>query len=43
MRAAYYQASVLTFLKANPAAVLGELAQAHGFVVEQLQRYAWLE
>jgi hypothetical protein len=43
MRAAYYQASLSTFLKANPAAVLGELAQAHGFVVEQLQRYAWLE
>jgi len=43
MKAAYYQASFAAFLRADPAAILGELAQAHGFVLEQSQRDAWLE
>jgi hypothetical protein len=43
MKAAYYQASFSVFLAAEPAAILGELAQAHGFTLEQQQRNAWLE
>jgi Schlafen group 3, DNA/RNA helicase domain len=43
MKAAYYQASISAFLRANPTATLGELAQSHGFALEQSQRDAWIE
>jgi hypothetical protein len=43
MKSAYYQASNSEFLKADPAAILGELAGSHGFALEQAQRDAWIE
>jgi len=43
MKSAYYQASNSEFLKADPAAILGELARSHGFALEQAQRDAWIE
>jgi hypothetical protein len=43
MKPAYYQASLGSFLRADPAAVLGELTQFHGFALEQPQRDAWRE
>jgi len=38
MKAAYYQAPLPVFLRTDPAAILGELTQAYGFALEQLQR-----
>jgi Uncharacterized conserved protein (DUF2075) len=42
MRIAYYDADIPTFVAADDSAVLGELARAHGFVLELQQRDAWL-
>jgi hypothetical protein len=42
MRVAYYDADIPTFVAADDSAVLGELARAHGFVLELQQRDAWL-
>ena len=43
MQAAYYRSAILAFLAADPNAILGELARAHGFALEHQQRDAWLE
>ena len=37
----YYSASAAEFLRASPAAVLGELVAHHTFTVDQNQRNAW--
>jgi len=37
----YYSASAAEFLRASPAAVLGELVAHHAFTVDQNQRNAW--
>ena len=37
----YYSASATEFLRASPAAVLGELVAHHTFAVDQNQRNAW--
>jgi hypothetical protein len=42
MKPAYYQAPLAAFLRADPSAILGELAKSHGFALENQQRDAWL-
>lgn len=41
MQAAYYQAAIPEFVQADEAAVLGQLAAAHGFALEHEQKGAW--
>jgi hypothetical protein len=43
MQVAYYQAPIRAFLLANESEILGKLTRAHGFLLEQQQRNAWLE
>ncbi|WP_200945925.1 hypothetical protein [Rhizobium sp. Leaf391] len=43
MKNAYYQAKIPAFCRAHSSFVLGELTQAHGFVLEHLQRQAWID
>ena len=40
---AYYEADVKDFCTADPNAVLGELANRHGFALESRQKFAWQE
>jgi hypothetical protein len=40
---AYYEADVKDFCTAEPNAVLGELANRHGFALELQQKFAWQE
>jgi hypothetical protein len=40
---AYYEADVKDFCTADPNAVLGELANRHGFALESQQKFAWQE
>ena len=40
---AYYEADVQDFCTAEPNAVLGELANRHGFALESQQKFAWQE
>ncbi|MDH3663945.1 MAG: DUF2075 domain-containing protein, partial [Alphaproteobacteria bacterium] len=42
MQVAYYDATIEEFLKTDDTAVLGTLAQHHGFALEQQQKGAWL-
>ena len=42
MQVAYYQAPIPVFLLANESEILGRLTRAHGFLLEQQQRNAWL-
>jgi Uncharacterized conserved protein (DUF2075) len=42
MQVAYYQAPIPAFLVANESEILGRLTRAHGFLLEQQQRNAWL-
>jgi hypothetical protein len=43
MQVAYYQAPIPEFLLANESEILGKLTRAHGYLLEQQQRNAWLE
>jgi hypothetical protein len=43
MQNAYCQAPIPEFLLVNESEILGDLTRAHGFVLEQQQRDAWLE
>src|SRR3954469_10207715 len=43
MKAAYHHAPITPSLRADPDAILGELAKGHDFTLEQEQRNAWLE
>ncbi|MBA4419789.1 MAG: hypothetical protein C0391_01445 [Anaerolinea sp.] len=43
MKRDYYSNTIANFLEASPQAVLGELATANAFPLEQTQRDAWLE
>jgi hypothetical protein len=43
MRRQYYSDTISDFLKRNSEEVLGKLAQANNFTLEQTQRDAWLE
>jgi hypothetical protein len=43
MRIAYYHADIPSFVATDDAALLGELARAHGFALELQQRDAWLK
>src|SRR6516165_1146630 len=43
MQVAYYQAPILAFLLTNESEILGKLTRAHGYLLEQQQRNAWLE
>lgn len=40
---AYYEADAKDFCTADPNAVLGELANRHGFALESQQKFAWQE
>jgi hypothetical protein len=42
MQVAYYQAPIPEFLLANESEILGKLTRAHGYLLEQQQRNAWL-
>src|SRR5262249_37504450 len=41
MQIAYYQATIPAFVLTDESATLGKLTRAHGFILEQEQRYAW--
>jgi hypothetical protein len=43
MQVAYYHAPIPAFLLTNESEIPGRLTRAHGFLLEQQQRNAWLE